>query len=138
MTHGCRPRSLHQGTLTFTVFHPQLDTWDGYRIAAHAAVSVLPDGSKDPTFGVVEIAAVTVVDKLVRSVAFQDVQIVKSTFPGAPDWVPIDGTNLLHVTNTTGNVFEDITSQTTCVLVTGRWFSVTDLNGPRTAAPRRT
>lgn len=305
------PRSLHQGTLTFTVFQPQLDTWDGYRIAAHAAVSVLPDGSKDPTFGVVEIAAVTVVDKLARSVAFQDVQIVKSTFPsapdsavtygaaiqtaisggpstmsldrleqslkvigaekkassvpvrndpprfifsqvpamlvlvdgdpvfraatgsklqrvlntralilqdatgtsyihvfdgwmqakslagpwtvarkppkeaddvakqlaaqetvdllqgspdettkkmptlatdepmlfvatrptelvvfdGAPDWVPIDGTNLLYVTNTTGNVFEDITSQTTYVLVTGRWFSAIDLNGPWTFVP---
>ena len=305
------PKSLRDGTLTYTIFQPQLDSWDGYRIAAHAAVSVLPDGSKDASFGVVDIAAVTVVDRLARSVAFQDIQIVKSTFPsapaqaaaygvaiqatvaggpstmsldrlqeslkvigaqkrgatvpvqndpprfvfsqvpamlvlvdgdpvfrpapgskllrvlntralilqdvsavnyihvldgwmqakslagpwtvakkaprgaddvakqlaaqktvdllqgtpdettkkmptlatdapvlyvatrptelvvfdGAPDWVPIDGTNLLYVTNTTGNVFEDIQSQRTFVLVTGRWFSAVDLNGPWTYVP---
>jgi hypothetical protein len=305
------PKSLHQDTLTYTIFQPQLDSWDGYRYAAHAAVSVLADGSKDPTFGVVEIAAVTVVDKLARSVAFQDIQIVKSTFPsapasaagygaaiqaavaggpstmsldrleeslkvigaekqgaavpvrndppaflfsevpamlvlvdgnpvwrpapgsnllrvlntralilqdasstsyihvldgwmtarslagpwtvakkgpkgadavakqladqkivdllqgspdettkkmptlakdapvlfvatkptelvvfdGEPDWVPIDGTNLLYVTNTTGNVFEDIANQLTYILVTGRWFSAPDLDGPWTFVP---
>jgi hypothetical protein len=305
------PKALHEGTLTYTIFQPQLDSWDGYRIAAHAAVSVLADGSKDATFGVVEITAVTVVDRQARSVVFQDIQIAKSTFPsapsqasaygaaiqeavsggpstmsldrleqslkvidaqkqaaavpvrndpprflfsqvpamlvlvdgdpvvrpvpgsnllrvlntralilqdasgtsfihvldgwmqarslagpwtvankaprgadevakqlaaqktvdllqgtpdeqtkemptlaqdapvlhvatrptelvvfqGAPDWVPIDGTNLLYVTNTTGNVFEDLTSQRTFVLVTGRWFSAVDLDGPWTFVP---
>jgi len=78
------PRTLDEGGVTYTIFQPQLDSWDGYRYAAHAAVSVLADGSKDPTFGVVEITAVTVVDKLARSVAFQDIQVVKSTFPSAP------------------------------------------------------
>ena len=56
-------------------------------------------------------------------------------FEGAPDWVPIDGTNLLYVANTTGNVFIDIQTQVTYVLVTGRWFSAPDLNGPWTYVP---
>jgi hypothetical protein len=307
------PRTLQQGGMTYTVFQPQLDSWDGFSYAAHAAVSVLPDGSKDAVFGVVNLTASTVVDKQARSVAFQNVQVVKSSFPsapanaarygvaiqaalatgastmsldrleqslkvigaekqatavpvlnaaprflfsqvpavlvlvdgdpvlvpvpktklqrvlntralvlldtspafyvhvldgwitaktlagpwsvskkgpkggddvarqlgaqgtvdlmqgspdpttkkmpslkagapalavatqptelvvfaGAPDWVPIDGTSLLYVTNTTGNVFQDLQGQRTYVLVTGRWFSGADLNGPWTYVPGR-
>ncbi len=78
------PKTLDQGGVTYTVFQPQLDSWDGYAIEAHAAVSVLADGTKDPTFGVVELKAVTVVDRTARSVAFQDIQVTKSTFPSAP------------------------------------------------------
>jgi hypothetical protein len=305
------PKSLRTDGATFTIYQPQLDSWDGYRIAAHAAVSVLPDGAKDPVFGVVDLTAVTVVDRVGRSVSFQDIQVKGARFPaapasassyattiqigltsdpasmsldrleqalkilgaekkasavpvrnapprfvfsqvpailvlvdgapvirpvqgtklsrvlntralvlqdprgaffvhvldgwmtapslagpwsvapkgpkgadevarqlsaqrtvdllqgspdektkqvptlsgehpvpyvatqptelvvfdGAPDWVPVDGTNLLYVTNTTGNVFQDMTSQTTYVLVTGRWFSARDLAGPWTYVP---
>ena len=49
---------------------------------------------------------------------------------GAPDWVPIDGTQLLYVKNTTGNVFKDLADQQTYVLVTGRWFRAADFGGP--------
>jgi len=49
---------------------------------------------------------------------------------GAPDWVPLDGTNLLYVKNTTGNVFKDLNDQNAYVLVTGRWFRAPDLSGP--------
>jgi hypothetical protein len=49
---------------------------------------------------------------------------------GVPDWVPIDGTMLLYVKNTTGNVFKNLNDQYTYVQVTGRWFRATDLNGP--------
>ena len=307
------PKTLAQGGATYTVFQPQLDSWDGYAIQAHAAVSVLPDGTKDAIFGVVELTGVTLVDRTARSVAFQGIQVVKSTFPsapadagkygaaiqqavtggpstmsldrleeslkvigaqhraasvpvkndppafvfsqvpamlvlvdgnpvfgqapgtklqrilntrslilqdatattyvrvwdgwmqapslsgpwtvskkgpkggdelakvlagqkivdlmvgvaddttkrmptlakdppvlyvttrptelvvfdGAPDWVPIETTNLLYVTNTTGNVFIDTSNQVTYVLVTGRWFSAPDLNGPWTHVPGR-
>lgn len=307
------PKVLDLGGVTYTVFQPQLDSWDGYRIQAHAAVSVLPDGTKDATFGVVELQAVTVVDRTARSVSFQGIQVIDAKFPsapadaqrygaaiqqavtggpstmsldrleqslkvigaekkgatvpvkndppafafsqvpamlvlvdgkpvfaqpqgsqllrvintralilqdarsvnfvhvwdgwmesaslsgpwtvakegprggdalakelaaqktvdlltgvadeqtgkmptlrkdppallvatrptelvvfdGAPDWVPIEGTNLLYVANTTGNVFMDIQNQVTYVLVTGRWFSAPDLNGPWTYVPGR-
>jgi hypothetical protein len=49
---------------------------------------------------------------------------------GAPDWVPLDGTMLLYLKNTTGNVFKDLNNQNTYVLVTGRWFRAPDLSGP--------
>ena len=47
------PKVVKQDGATYTLFQPQLDSWDGYNIAAHAAVSVLPSGAKDPTFGVI-------------------------------------------------------------------------------------
>lgn|SRR5208283_4112885 len=49
---------------------------------------------------------------------------------GAPDWAPLEGTMLLYVKNTTGNVFKDLNDQNTYVLVTGRWFRATDFSGP--------
>src|SRR5262249_457569 len=35
------PKVLKQDNSTYTLFQPQLDSWDGYSFAAHAAVSVL-------------------------------------------------------------------------------------------------
>src|SRR5262252_1027217 len=49
---------------------------------------------------------------------------------GAPDWVPVEGTMLLYVQNTTANVFKDLNDQQTYVLVTGRWFRAPGFSGP--------
>jgi hypothetical protein len=49
---------------------------------------------------------------------------------GAPDWVGIDGTQLLYVRNTDANVFTDMTNRQTYILVSGRWFTGPGLNGP--------
>lgn len=49
---------------------------------------------------------------------------------GAPNWVPLDGTQLLYVQNTDGNVFKDLNTQQTYVLASGRWFSGPGFNGP--------
>ncbi len=68
-----------------TVYQPQLDSWDGYRLKVHAACSVLPAGSKVAIFGVVFLQANTQVDKPARSVLLYDTQIVKVSFPSAPD-----------------------------------------------------
>ena len=38
------PKSADVNGTQFTIYQPQLDTWDGYRFEAHAAVSVLPPG----------------------------------------------------------------------------------------------
>src|SRR5215467_3274139 len=62
----------------------QWDSWDGYNFAAHAAVSVLPTGAKDPSFGVIEITAKTHVFRLARTVHFRDIEVTKATFPSAP------------------------------------------------------
>lgn len=49
---------------------------------------------------------------------------------GEPSWAPIDGTRLLYVTNTTGNVFKLMSDQRTYVLISGRWFAAPSTAGP--------
>jgi hypothetical protein len=51
---------------------------------------------------------------------------------GQPDYVPIDGTQLLYVKNTTGRVFKSITDQKTYINLSGRWFSAPGPEGPWT------
>jgi len=79
------PKVLKQGDVTYTLYQPQVDDWDHYTVSAHAAVSALPDGTKEPQFGVIETTAKTDVDKLSRVVHFRDVMVTKATFPSAPD-----------------------------------------------------
>jgi hypothetical protein len=54
---------------------------------------------------------------------------------GEPNYVPIDGTQLLYVTNTTGHVFKHLGDQRTYVLVTGRWFRADTPAGPWANVP---
>lgn len=51
-------------------------------------------------------------------------------FEGAPNFVPIPGTHLLYVANTTGNVFKLLTDQKNYLLISGRWFRAPSLDGP--------
>lgn len=48
---------------------------------------------------------------------------------GPPDYVPVPGTQLLYVKNTTGNVFKNLSDQAWYLLVSGRWYRASDLNG---------
>jgi uncharacterized membrane protein YgcG len=78
------PKSAELGGTKYTIYQPQPDSWNDYVYQAHAAVSVLPPGSKDPVFGVIELSAVTIVDKQARAVHFQNIVIFKATFPSVP------------------------------------------------------
>jgi hypothetical protein len=49
---------------------------------------------------------------------------------GEPSWTPIQGTELLYASNTTGHVFKEIGDQKTYVLVSGRWFRAAGMDGP--------
>src|SRR5262245_1232665 len=79
------PKTTKEGNATFTLYQPQLDSWDGYSFEAHAACSVLVAGGKDPDFGVIEITANTQVDRLSRTVHFSNVQVKKASFPSSPN-----------------------------------------------------
>ena len=59
------------------------------------------------------------------------------TTNGPMDWMPIEGTQLIYVQNTTGNVFMDLVDQRYYVLVTGRWFRSAALPGPWSHVPGR-
>ncbi|MGF6272572.1 hypothetical protein ABIB38_000928 [Massilia sp. UYP11] len=49
---------------------------------------------------------------------------------GAPRYVPIEGTRLLYVENTTGNLFKSTLDNRSYVLASGRWFGAADESGP--------
>ncbi|MFZ4284996.1 autotransporter [Variovorax sp. HJSM1_2] len=49
---------------------------------------------------------------------------------GEPRYVPIAGTELLYVENTTGRIFKSIKENQTYILVSGRWFKAPNEQGP--------
>jgi hypothetical protein len=78
------PKVTTSGGVTYTIYQPQLDSWDENLFTAHAAVSVQPAGAKDPVFGMMAFTAKTRVIRLLRSVHFHDVAITTLSFPSAP------------------------------------------------------
>lgn len=48
---------------------------------------------------------------------------------GSANLSPINGTNLLYVSNTDDNIFMDISSNKYYVLLSGRWYTAASLNG---------
>jgi hypothetical protein len=46
------PKAAMQGGTKYTMYQPQLDSWDQFDLTAHAAVSVLPPDAQNPLFGV--------------------------------------------------------------------------------------
>src|SRR4051812_9898057 len=54
---------------------------------------------------------------------------------GAPDFVPIEGTQLMQVKNSDNAVFLKMSDQEYFVLLSGRWFRATSLKGPWTFVP---
>lgn len=51
---------------------------------------------------------------------------------GAPQWAPIDGTDLLFVTNSESDILLDIEQQRNYIILSGRWFASASLDGPWT------
>lgn len=76
----------------------------------------------DPT---VTEAPETIPDVIVRTT-----QAELISFDGEPNFKPIETTNLLYVENTENDVFMDIDSQEYFILVSGRWYSAKEMNGP--------
>lgn len=68
------------------------------------------------------------------TVFFSDEPAELILFKGKPVFSKINSTNLLYVTNTDNDIFLDDATSTYYVLLSGRWFSAKDLNGPWTFA----
>lgn len=56
---------------------------------------------------------------------------------GDPNFLPIAGTELLYISNTTGNVFKNLKDNKTYLLVSGRWFRAGSLAGPWEYVPHK-
>jgi len=49
---------------------------------------------------------------------------------GEADYKTVQGTSLLYASNSNNEIFKDINSQKTYVLISGRWYAGPNLNGP--------
>jgi hypothetical protein len=79
------PKEFQAEGAVFLVYQPQLEKWDGNTLQAHAAVSVTPMGTDQPTFGTIWISARTEVDKEEGLVSLEDFKITKGQFPKFED-----------------------------------------------------
>ncbi|MDR2980879.1 MAG: hypothetical protein LBV12_01385 [Puniceicoccales bacterium] len=80
------PRQLKasDGTI-YTLYQPQVDTWNGDILSTRTAVSVQQTGDKAPTYGILFLSVQTQTDKQSRTVAFEKVTVTKVLFPSAED-----------------------------------------------------
>jgi len=67
------------------VYQPQINKWEANRIDLRSALAIKPVGAKEESFGVIFANARTQVDKVARTVVFEDIKITKTDFPTLPD-----------------------------------------------------
>ena len=79
------PRQVNLSNATVLMYQPQVSSWVGNRIEFRAALAIHPKGAKQESFGVLFASARTQVDKVARTVVFEDMAITKSDFPTLPD-----------------------------------------------------
>ena len=79
------PRPIPLSNAGALIYQPQVESWDGNQIQVRAAVSIKPTGAPAPSFGAVFATARTEVDRVARTVVFNDLAITKSNFPTLPD-----------------------------------------------------
>ncbi|MGB8369266.1 MAG: autotransporter [Limisphaerales bacterium] len=69
---------------SYTVFTPQVDSWDGHSLVARSAVYVQVIGQSQPTYGVIAFKAITLVDKTTHVAALKETEITSADFPSTP------------------------------------------------------
>jgi hypothetical protein len=79
------PREITAGGVTFEVYEPQMQQWDGEALTADAVVTVQSAGAPQPSTGVVRITARTQVDRSAGVVALDDVKLTQARFQAAPE-----------------------------------------------------
>ncbi len=67
------------------VYQPQVNKWEGNRIDFRCALAIKPEGAKEEAFGVIFANARTQVDKVARTVVFEDFKFTKTDFPTLPN-----------------------------------------------------
>jgi len=79
------PRDVSLPNAAVLVYQPQVNSWVGNQIDFRAALAIKPTGAQAETFGVVFATARTQVDKVSRTVVFQNLQVTKTDFPTLPN-----------------------------------------------------
>ncbi len=79
------PRVVDLKGAQVLVYQPQVNAWTGNKIDFRCALAIKKDGAKDESFGVIFASARTQVDKVARTVVFENLSITKTDFPTLPD-----------------------------------------------------
>ena len=79
------PRVIDLANGQVLVYQPQINSWIGNQLDFRAALALKPEGAKEETFGVVFASARTQVDKIARTVVYENMKISKLDFPTLPD-----------------------------------------------------
>lgn len=77
------PREIATKEGKFTVYQPQLESFNGDKVTARAALSIGKKDEKQPTFGVVWFSARAMTNRDTRVVEFTDLKIERVKFPFA-------------------------------------------------------
>src|SRR5436190_3806031 len=79
------PRKVDLANASVLVYQPQVSKWEGNQLEFRAAVAIQPVGAKEETFGVISATARTQVDRVARTVVFENLRITKTDFPTLPN-----------------------------------------------------
>ena len=79
------PRVVDLSNAQVLVYQPQINQWIDNQIDFRAALAIKPTGAKEETFGTIVASARTQVDKVLRTVTFQNLRISKIDFPTLPN-----------------------------------------------------
>lgn len=93
-----------------------------------SARAALEKGARDTDRNIAELENPP---KIILSTAPAELIVVN----GAPDYVSIEGTELLYVDNTESNVLVDVRSQLFYILIAGRWYASPSIKGPWAFVP---
>jgi len=79
------PRDVSIADAAVLIYQPQVTRWEDNRIEFRTAAAIKPTGVKDETFGVIFASARTQVDRVARTVVFENLAIANVDFPTLPD-----------------------------------------------------
>ena len=79
------PRDISIAGAAVLVYQPQVNSWNGNQLDFRVAMAIKPTGATSETFGSAFVTARTQVDKVARTVVFENLNITKSDFPTLPD-----------------------------------------------------
>lgn len=77
------PREIDAPEGTIVIYQPQVESFEGDKLQARAAVSVTPTGSMGPVFGAAWVTARVLTDRDARTVSVLDVKVLRAKFPNA-------------------------------------------------------
>src|SRR5271167_386092 len=79
------PRGVDLGDAQVLVYQPQVNSWTDNQLNFRAALAIKPAHAKADAFGVIFASTRTQVDKVLRTVTFENLKISKIDFPTLPE-----------------------------------------------------